>query len=426
MSGAQQTAYGAAAFGRVASGFSWSDVMEGLYGKSDSLYQKATFTSSTAGINNRVYGQVLWQQANTATPLWGMLPKEPGDDAPNNISDPHPATFRAVYNPPEFSSQEEAGTWPDAVDFSFQEVDYQPRHSLMKFEASQLQQLFAQIQDGVPFENLTSIGEEYFRRSLEADGIARPVLSSTGEGTQYDNDTTIASIDRVIGSEDEESNATDVNGDAYADGDLDVYSVDRSQTGANGSNENGWADSVVDHNGGTPRQLTSSLMDDVIQAVKTNGANKENMVIYTGFDSARVLSDLRADEFRYDGMTAPTRDAVGNGSDDAQTRPGVATNRSISHWDGIPIVEGPHCPSDSLSRIYVLDMSTQSDPETGESVPKIAIETHIPMTTETAGLGQSTNTLAIDKLADQVGVLTTHEVACRRFNHQAKLRDLEQ
>jgi len=417
------------AVSRVASGFHWADNMEGMYGGNDSLYQKASFTSDTAGINNRAYGQVLWQQANVKTPLFGMVPKIPSDEPVTSLSDPRAQTFRAAFSPPSMSSPAEESGWGDPVDFSTREVDADPHHSQILFQASVLQKLQSEIQDGVPFENLTQIGEDYFQRSIEADGLARAVESSDGanggNGVQYADDTVVTSLDRVIASSDEEANADDFNGVEYADGDLDIYNIDRSDTGANGSNEAGWSDSVVDHNsGGGDRQLTKDLVNGTIQSLLQNGADRGDLVLYTGIDTAGVLSELRESQFRADALAAATAAAVARGTDEAETRVGHDFNAQISHWDGIPVVQGPNVPSDSLSRTYLLDMSTMTDPVTGANVPKFGIEVYIPMVAETSGLGQATNTLATDQLADQVGMLTTHEPVCRRFNHQGKIRDL--
>lgn len=410
---------------RVADGFHWADSLAGLYGKSDSLFQKAQFTSSDAGINNQAFGEVLWQQANTKTPLWGMLPKVPSDSPVNSISDPRPQTFRRVFNPPAHSSTSEGSGWSTPVTFDVRETSADPHEGEMLFEATVLQQLQAEIQDGVPFENLTQIGEEYFQLSLEANGVAAANESSSGTGTQYSNLTDIVPLDKVVSSADEEANADDTSGTAYADGDTDVYGIDRSATGDGGDNEANHFDAVVDHNSaGGDRQLTKDLINGMIESLETNGTDLNNLVIYTGTDTARVMSELRESQFRADMMAQAVAQSLGRGTDEAEARQGVETNARISHWDGIPVVQGQNVASDSLSRIYFLDMTSMTDPVTGQQVPKLGVEVYLPMVTETAGLGQATNTLAIDKKADQVGVLTYHELVCRRANHQGKLRDL--
>jgi len=410
---------------RVADGFHWADSMAGMYGKSDSLFQKASFTSSDAGINNQAFGEVLWQQANTKTPLWGMLPKVPSDSPVNSISDPRPQTFRRVFNPPAHTSQSEGSGWSSPVTFDVRETSADPHEGEMLFEATVLQQLQAEIQDGVPFENLTQIGEEYFQLSLEANGVAAANESSNGTGTQYSSLTDIVPLDKVVSSADEEANADDTTGTAYADGDTDIYGIDRSATGDGGDNEANHFDAVVDHNSaGGDRQLTKDLVNGMIESLETNGTDLNNLVMYTGTDTARVLSELRESQFRADMMANAVAQSLGRGTDEAEARQGVETNARISHWDGIPVVQGQNVASDSLSRIYFLDMTSMTDPVTGQQVPKLGVEVYLPMVTETAGLGQATNTLAIDKKADQVGVLTYHELVCRRANHQGKLRDL--
>lgn len=421
------SASGAAAYGhamdRVASGFNWADSMDGLFGKGG-LMEKATFQSTDASRNQDVFGQVLWQQANTATPLYGMMPKLPADTAPNNINNPRPVTYRAVFNPPAMTSLGEGGAWGTPVTFDTREVAADPKHSTIRFENTLLQELFAEIQDGVPFENLTEIGEEYFQRSFEADALANAVGAANGG---YSTQDQLVELDRVIASADEEANADDTAGTLFSDGDLDIYDIDRSATGNGGDNEANWADAVVDHNSaGGDRQLTRDLVNSTIQSLEDNGTRRENLVLFTGRDTARVLSELRDAQFRHDASAAGSRTMGDRGQDEAETRWGVEFNTQISHWDGIPVVVGPNVPSDSLSRVFLLDMTTQTDPVTGEEVPKLGIEVYIPMFTETAGLGEPTNTLALGSLNNQVGLGITHEVKCVRFNHQAKIRDLSE
>lgn len=408
-------------------GFSYEEAMRKLFadGGSD-LAQHAAFRSDDAGRTNDVYGAVLWNQSNTSTPLYGLFPKIDGTSADVDINNPRPQTFRAAFGPPQMDTPPEGGSWGEAATFETREVKATPHHSQMKFEGTILQQIESQLQDDVPLDDITALGENYWQLRFETQGLARAIAgSNSGTSTpQYDADNALTSIDRIVASADEESNATDVNGNDFADGDLDVYTIDRSATGGGSSNESGWADAEVDHNaGGGDRQLTADLVNGMIERLGDNGANIDSTVIYTGRDSGRVLSDLRAAQFRFAGDGMPSSSGVDEG-DSAQTRSGVPTNTRISHWDGIPIVEGQNVPSDSLSRIYMLDLSTMVDEQTNEQVPKFGIETYLSPIVETAGPGQPTNTLAIDNLADEVGYLTTHEPVCRQFRHQGKIRDL--
>jgi len=406
-------------------GFSYESAMRKLFadGGSD-LAQHAAFTSSDAGRSNDVYGAVLWNQANTATALYGLLPKIDATSADADINNPRPQTFRAAFGPPQMDTPPEGGSWGTPVTFDTREEKADPHHSQMLFEGTIIQEIESQLQDDVPLENITALGEDYWQLRFETQGLARAVAGSNSASPtpQYETDGALTTIDRIVASSDEEANATDVNGNLFTDGDLDVYTVDRSATGAGGSNEGGWFDAEVDHNSGNgDRQLTADLVDGMIERLGNNGASIEDLVIYTGRDSARILSELRESQVRYDGRGGAGRESVG---DDAESRRGMTGTKRFRDWDGIPIVEGQNAPSDSLSRIYMLDLSTMTDPETNEQVPKIGVETYMSPMVETAGPGQPTNTLAIDNLAEQVGYLTTHEPVCRRANHMGKIRSL--
>lgn len=411
----------------VYNGFTFLDAAKKLFADGGDLAQHAAFTSGDQGRSNAVYGAVMWNQANVNTPLFGLLPKIDATGAPTNINDPRPQTFRTVFDPPQMRGPQEGGSWGEPVDFETREVKADPHHSQILFEGTIMQSIESDLQDDVPFDEITTHGEEYWQYRFETQGVARPVLgqNSNAPMEQYEDDGFITSIDRVVASSDEEANATDANGNQLTDGDLDVYTVDRSATGGGGSNQGGYFDSVVDHNGAdADRQLTADLVNGTIEMLGENGVNEEDLVIVTGRDSARVMNELRAPQFRFDGSLSPSSDNAGRNTNGAETRYGVGTNTRLKDWDGIPIVEGKNIPSDSLSRVYFLDLSTMTHPDTQEEIPKIGIENYYGPIVETAGPGQETNTLAIDKLANQAGYLQTHELVCRRASHMGKLRDL--
>jgi len=398
-------------------GFDYKTVMRRLFADGGTIGQKAAFTSGDSGRSNDVFGAVLWNQVNTATPTYGLLPKIDATGAgPNDVDSPRPQTFRVAFNPPTMSTPGEGGSWSSSVTFSSQQVKATPHHSQLKFEGTIIQQIESRLQDDVPLDQIESLMDSYWQEEFEVSGILRGVNSGSNGGTTYNNDNAIVSLDRVVASSDEESNADGIGGTALDDGDLDVYDLDRSA--------DTWADSVVDHNSGNgDRQLTADIMDSTVQSLIENGADYENLVAVTGPDSGRVLSELRESQVRYEGNTALSTDTV----EGQETRPGMASNKRFRDWDGIPIVEAHNTPSDSLSRIYILDVSPMENPtDPGTTVPKIGVETYFGPIVERAGPGRSTNTLAIDNLADEVGFLHTHEVVCRRFSHQAKIRDLKE
>lgn len=396
----------------VYGGFDYKSVMRRLFSDGGVLGQKAAFTSSDTGRSNEVFGAVLWNQVNTATPGYGLLPKVDATGAgPQSIDSPRPQTFRVAFSPPTMSTPSEGSAWGDtssSVTFSSQEVKASPRHSQLKFEATIIQQIESRLQDDVPIDQIESLMDEYWKEEFEVSGIMRNTESLNDT---YANDNAIAPLDRVIGSGDEESNVS-----AIGAGELDVYAtIDRST--------DSWGDAVVDHNSGTDRQLTADVVDSTIESLVNNGANYEDLVILTGADTARVLSELRDAQVRYDGNTALSTETV----EGQETRPGMASNKRFRDWDGIPIVEDHNTVSDTLSRIFIMDIGPMENPDDpGTTVPKIGVETYFGPIVERAGPGQQTNTLAINNLADEVGFLVTHEVVSRRPSHQAKIRDLQE
>lgn len=394
-------------------GFDYKSVMQRLFADGGTIGQKAAFTSSDAGRSNDVFGAVLWNQVNVATPTYGLLPKIDATGAgPQDIDSPRPQTFRVAFSPPSMSTPAEGGSWGTSVTFSSQQVKATPHHSQLKFEATIIQQIESRLQDDVPIDQIESLMDAYWQEEFEVSGIARAVAS----GTSYSTDDAIVPLDRVVSSAAEENNADDTAGTLFTDGDMDVYDITRDT--------DSWADAVVDHNSaGGDRQLTADLVDSTIETLQTNGSNYEDLVIVTGADTGRVLSELRESQVRYEGNTALSTESV-EGQD---TRPGMASNKRFRDWDGIPIVEDHNAPSDSLSRIFILDIGPMENPDDpGTTVPKIGVETYFGPIVERAGPGQQTNTLATNNLADEVGFLMTHEVVCRRFSHQAKIRDLSE
>lgn len=400
-------------------GFDYKSAMRKLF-TDGGVGQKAAFTSGDAGRSNDVFGAVLWNQVNVATPGYGLLPKIDATGAgPQDIDSPRPQTFRAAFNPPTMSTPGEGGAWGTSVTFGSQQVKADAHHSQLKFEATIIQQIESRLQDDVPLDQIEGLMDSYWREEFEVSGIMRTVASSsTGGGTQYANDDAIVALDRVIANASEENNATDTGGNAFADGDHDVYDIVRDT--------DTWADAIVDHNNGTDRQLTADVMDSTIESLVTNGADYENLVILTGSDTGRVLSELRESQVRYEGNTALSTESV----EGQETRPGMASNKRFRDWDGIPIVEDHNAPADTLSRIFIMDIGPMENPDegapAGSTVPKIGVETYFGPLVERAGPGQSTNTLATNNLADEVGFLLTHEVVARRFDHQAKVRDLQE
>jgi len=388
-----------------------------------SLSQEQAFSTDTTGIANRIAGLVMYHQVNMNTPIIGSLPEidRTTDETISVDSDSPAATFRSVFAPPAVSGVAGGGAIPAASDWETRITEARPKILSMAVESDFIHDIEARLgHDTVDFDTLVAIGESFMDRSIERDSVAREAPAG---GDQYGADDLTVMLDRVVASADEEANATDSTATAYDDGDLDVYDIDRSATGAGGDNEANWADATVDHGGGSVRQLTSDLMNDFLDSVvQDSTAEYNDLFIVTGRDTARVLSDLRESQFRADALSGASTEQV----NEAESRFGHNFNARISHWDGVPLVVAPTVPTDNLERVYALDPTPgKVTDEQGNPLPKIGIENYRAPDTWRAGPDQTVNPLATGEIKAEAAFAVYHEIVCRDFSSQGKLRDLE-
>lgn len=383
--------------------FSHAHAMKSMW---SGLSEKATFDSGQGGIENAVYGAVLYNSVNMNNNLLGMLPTMDETGQISSVDGEQAISFRVAHSPPTVDDVNEGGSVPTAQTYSVEEVESTPKRSPMVFEESILHSIRSRLQDGVSFDRLTDLGQSYLMRSVERDALGRKL---TGVSDSYSADNNVVPLDRVVSSQ------TEVDNDGgLSDGDEDVYDITRS-----GSTT--WANAQVSDNGGSDQQLTSSVVNDHIDTqIQNSSAEKENLVIATGYDSARVLSDLREAQFRADALQAPNREDV----NDAETRLGANFNASISHWDSIPVVVSESVPSDTLSRIFVMDPTPAQTPGEEGPKPKIGVEEYLNPYVERSGLDEQQGFLATGEFKNKVLFLMYHEVVCRDFPAQGKITNL--
>lgn len=377
----------------------------------DGLLQKASYDTSTQGIVNDVFGAVLFAQYNSENQWYQGLPIVDKSTQGFSLGDTVPAkAYRAAHSPVNLQTHSEGGAVPSGQTMSVEEFSVEVKRSDTVIEVSDLQQIESMIEDAVGFDELWELQEEQLDLAIDRDAIAAPALEADSAYSATDE---ITPLDRAISSQDEEANADDVNDTAYTDGALDYGTVDRSA--------DSWADSYVDHNGVSGnRQLTRDLMDDFLANLGDNGDADpyEEGVIFTGRDTAKILSDLMADSGRgthieFDGGSSGTDNV-----NDAETMAGLAGTTRFRHYDEIPILPNQHAPADGVSRIYVLPMGTIR----GE--PRVCIEQYAEPYTERAGRGQSQGYLATGQYEEQGLMTLNHELKVNDFPSTGKLRDL--
>jgi len=399
----------------------WSDLF-------DNLEQQATFGADTTGLANDIAGLVLYNQVNMKNNILGAIPEiDRTGEEQISPGDTPAKSFRSISNPPSVSGVSGGGSVPTAVTADVRKVSADVRISSMAIESDLIVDIESRLgHDTVGLEELVDIMRDYMTRSVERDALARTVNATgatAGDTPQYSNDDLLLTIDRAIASEDEETNGVDANGDAYSDGDLDVYDIDRSDTGAGGDNEANWADAYVDHNSGTLRQLTRDRINTWINNYVQNGsAERDNFFLVTGYNTARVMSDLRDSQFRADALQEATREDV----NDAESRLGANFQAQISHWDGHPIIVAETVPSDSLERIYAIDPTlAQTGGENESPKPKIGIENYRAPDVWRAGVDAPVNPLATGEFKNEALFAMYHELVVRDFSAMGKLRDIE-
>lgn len=381
------------------------------------IQQKASYDTADPALTNDMFGAALYVQSNLEAHFYGSVPKISRTGANSTAEQPMPLTFRAAHTPPALQTHSEGGDVPDGRKYETEQVSADVKRSVAVVKQSDLQQIKAELMDGVPFDELTRVDELYQELAIDRDALAAGVESDNGG---YEARDEITEFDRVIASSDEEAEATGVDDAAFTDGDLDIYDIDRS--------EEPWADAYVDFDATETRQLTEDLMDEFLSGLLDYGdASRENLALVTGRRSADVLSQIQSEST--DGIQAVVNyDATAGGRDqveDAQTIHGLAGTTRRRHYKGIPIVSNQHAPADDLPRIYAIPTDEISVGGQG-SVPRFAIEEYMEPYYEESGRGREQGFLSTGEFKNSALYKMDHELLCRDFSACGKLRDISE
>lgn len=376
----------------------------------DGLLQRAQYDTSVDGHVNSIFTATLYAQYNQEHEWINALSQVDRFNA--SLEGPVTAkAFRAATNPVDLQTHSEGGPVSDGQTFGVEPVEYDPKRSETVIEVSDLQEIRAAIEDAVGFEEFWQLQQEQLDLAIDRDGIAEAVYQGD---TAYDSEDEITTLDRVIASSDEEANATDPDGNAYNDGDLDYGNIDRSA--------DSWADSYVDFDGTSTRQLTNDLFTSFLNSFNefADVDVYNDTAILTGHDTAGVLSQLAADRNNVRNQAAMadyTTENVGDG----ETIRGLSGTARYRDYDGIPIVGNQHAiKHGDISSIFLVPTDTI------RGQPRLAIEQFAEPYVETAGRGQTQGYFATGDYRDKALMLQHHEVVNRDFASGGLLRDLSQ
>lgn len=347
----------------------------------------APVLSTTTGVYNAIYGAQVWAQINQEANVWGVLPKTPWQRSGWRV-----LTTRAGTTAD--GGVAENATLPDTIKPLFLEVSTKPKTVAHTFDVSEIQDFLATSGDD-------AIGDMEFMRVV----IGNKHREALNQQLLVDFDTlagdALESIDRVTGSDNEETSLS------YTAGDADIYGIDRSA--------NSWSDGSSDHNSGTDRVITDKLIRNRINTIAENGGN--TTIIITGYDTLTSIQGLYDSQVRYNPLGETTVKISVNG---IETADGINAGIKLATLYGIPLILSKDVTKDTISRIYFLDTS---DPE-GFGTPRLGIDVAKPTQYFEAGMNKG-DPFGINKFGNEGMFRTMGELKCRFFAAQGKIRDLK-
>lgn len=350
----------------------------------------APVLSTTTGVYNAVFGAQAWSQLNLEANAFGVLPK-----IPQLRSGWRVITARASGS--VTGGQAENATLPDTIKPTFAEVSTKPKTVVHNFDVSELQEFLALSGDD-------AIGDMAFMRQYMAVEHAEHLnkMLLTDFDTLASNN--LESLDRVVASDNEETS------ESYTAGDADIYGIDRSA--------NAWSDAYVNHNSNTDRVLTDTLIRTLIRNVLANGARPTFYL--TGYDTYASIQGEYDPQVRYLPTAAIGQTEIQPSVNGIMTPAGIGTGLKVATVYGYPVILSKNTPTDTISRLYLLDTSNAE----GFDLPRLCVRVAKPTQYFEAGMNQG-DPFGINRLGNEGMYRIMGELICTFFKAQGKIRDLK-
>lgn len=294
------------------------------YGISGDMLLKADapVLSTTTGWWNYVYGKKVWEQTNYEPNVTAIISKEPWGRSGWRVE-----TVKAAHGSGYGGLAIDAPAIPETIKPTWVQVSTKPKIVYHGFNAMEVAEFLSSVDDAIDL--LPSLREALGKTHTYDINRALCTDIDTVAGNE------LQSVDRVIGSYSEVTGCTDAN-------DGDIYGLDRDAAAS-------WADAYVSHNSDTDRDLTTPLIDTVLQNVWKNGGKPK--VIVTGYDTLIRWQQLLEAERRFleTARVIPTFGGVRGPA------PGVEAGFMVATYNGIPILPTQSMPVDTISRIWFID-----------------------------------------------------------------------
>ena len=290
--------------------------------------------SAMAGGLNTVFGAKVFSQLNTKSEVFKLLKKEPWTQSGWRALTARHSTTAGVA---------EGGAFPDTDHLELAEMTATLKEIVTPWQMTSKAEMLSESDDG-----LGNLAAFMRKENGEAHSffIDSQLLATveTGDGSAANN---LESLDRATATL---AYVTDAQSPANNQADCDMYSLD---VGANT-----WFDAGHTHftDDGTNNALALDDLDTAIAGLLENGANYNDLILLTGYDTYQNLKTL---------MQASTGaghySITGNGAgsmNGVTGEAGLNFDSRVGAYDGIPIFLSQHVPKDGGSRIYLLDTSS--------------------------------------------------------------------
>lgn len=332
----------------------------------------APMLTTTTGAMNDIFGAQVWNQLNEKAPTFSALPKVPYTKNGFRVKTARGLTLGS-------SGVAENGAIPETKLPTYLELSLKLKHHVDSYSASLLAQLRAAGNDDLTIDQLRAdIGEEHIK-SINASLLKD---ADTLAGNNFE------SIDRVCSSQAEEAAFNTA-------GDCDIYGFDRSAAAT--------LDAYVDHNSGTDRDLTKTMLNSAIRTIEQNSGERPNLVI-TGFDTAADIDAL------FESQARLPVERVTVGVNGVQTAAGNDVGLQVSMLYNIPVIVDAQVEKDTTSRIYFLNSNY------------LKFELALPTRNIETGLNDM---VLLNAIGSKGVFITAGELKCTRFSAQGKIRDLK-
>ena len=378
-------------------GMSFEEYVNAYYGGTLGISKrygisKADDNIDTTGLAeglNTVFGAKVFNQLNTKSEVFKLLKKEAWTQSGFRALTARHATTNGVA---------EGGAFPETDHPELKEITLTLKEVVTPWQMSSKAEILSEADDGLG--NLAAFmrreqGEAHafflddqLTKSVEANSDG-----ATGAGQAGNN---FESLDRVTATL---AYVSDAQSPSNSQDDCDMYGVDITNFSFFDAGHTHFTDD------GSNNALALDDLDTAIAALLENGADYNNLVILTGYDTYQNLKALMQGtnggfKFALDGAAAANRNGVTGEA-------GLNFDSRVGAYDGLPIFLSQHVPKDGAARIYLLDLEN------------LALRIAAPTT-----YVDNTNLAVRQVLSREYAFITAGELVAYRRNTSGSIRDL--